>query len=164
MDEQNFFDQKPTKATGMLNVLTILTFIGSGLKLVLDVFTYFTIDMSVKANESAASNPDIDKLPSFFKSFYTPEAIQLIKVLAENKLVILIIGLVSTVLAINSAIELRKLKKQGYLIYLISKLLPLIALPIFIGMAFINSSYWFYFAIALLFIILYTTQRKQLIN
>lgn len=41
MDEQNFFDQKPTKATGMLNVLTILTFIGSGVGILLSVATPF---------------------------------------------------------------------------------------------------------------------------
>lgn len=34
MEEQDFFEQKPTKATGMLNVLTILTFIGSGFGLI----------------------------------------------------------------------------------------------------------------------------------
>jgi hypothetical protein len=59
---------------------------------------------------------------------------------------------------------MRQLKKQGFLYYTIGELLPFLTQFLFIG-AFAFSGFAMYFgsAIALLFIFLYTMQRKHLI-
>jgi hypothetical protein len=62
--------------------------------------------------------------------------------------------------------QMRNLKKQGYLIYVIGELLPILSFAIFIGFGglFGGIAMMFSTLFALLFIILYTTQRKYLVN
>ena len=82
----------------------------------------------------------------------------------ENKLPILIISLVAAALCFYGALQMRKLNKQGYILYLIGEILPFISLAIFLG-TFAMKGFAFYFSagIAILFILMYTSQRKHLI-
>lgn len=164
MEEQNFFEQKPTKATGMLNVLTILTFIGSGIQLLGGVWQYLSADKSVAEMEKLMNDPNMANMPGFMKGLMSPEALQLAKLQAANKLPILALNVIGAIICIYAALEMRKLKKQGYLLYVVGELLPMIGMVILIGTGIMTGAFWFGIAIAALFIILYTTQRKQLIN
>ena len=82
----------------------------------------------------------------------------------ENRIPILIISLVSIALCFYGALQMRKLNKQGYLLYIIGELLPFAITIFFLG-AFAMKGFGFYFSIgiALLFILLYTSQRKHLV-
>ena len=83
---------------------------------------------------------------------------------ATNKLPILVVTLIGAILCILGAIDMRKLKMQGYYMWLIGELFPVIATVILLGMASISGwTAYFGYAFLLLFIILYTTQRKYLI-
>jgi hypothetical protein len=60
---------------------------------------------------------------------------------------------------------MRGLKKQGYLLYVIGEILPFITNALFIGvMAISGTGAFIGMGIAALFILLYTFQRKYLVN
>jgi hypothetical protein len=60
--------------------------------------------------------------------------------------------------------QMRKLKKQGYTFYVIGQLLPYITTILFIGSKMFTSTMAMVFmGISILFIILYTVQRKHLV-
>jgi L-asparagine transporter-like permease len=71
---------------GMLKVLTILTFIGSGIAILSGIYQYMTADKILAAMQQMANSPDFDKMPDFAKKFYSPEAIELVRLSVENKL------------------------------------------------------------------------------
>ncbi|MBY0346831.1 MAG: hypothetical protein GTN67_15055 [Hydrotalea flava] len=149
---------------GSLKVLTILTFIGSGIAILSGIYQYINAEKSLAAMEKLMNSPDFAKLPDFAKSFYSPEAMELMRKAATNKLPILVVTLIGAILCILGAIDMRKLKMQGYYMWLIGELFPVIATVILLGMASISGwTAYFGYAFLLLFIILYTTQRKYLI-
>ena len=79
----------------------------------------------------------------------------------DNKIPIIAINLVGIALCVFGAIEMRKLKKQGYFLWLIGEVLPIIATSIFLPV-FFNTVFAYFLIFPLLFIILYTVQRKNL--
>jgi len=147
---------------GSIKVLTSLTFIGSGIGYIFGILGFINADKSVTDMETAMNNPD---LPDLAKKMMTPEALENVRLMATNKLPILILGLVGTTLCLAGAIQMRKLKMQGYYLWLIGEILPVIGTLIFIGIGvFSGMTGIFSIAIMVLFIILYTSQRKYLIN
>ena len=58
------------------------------------------------------------------------------------------------------------LKKQGYMIYVVGEILPIISFAVFIGFGGLFGGIAMIFStlIAAVFIILYTMQRKHLVN
>lgn len=147
---------------GSLKTLTVLTFIGCALGYVFGIWGYFNADKQVTDFEKGMNNPD---LPEFAKKFMTAEAFERVKLLAANKLPILILGLIATSLCLVGAMQMRKLKAQGYYLWLIGEILPFIATAIFVDVASIYTGFAIIGPIiVLVFVILYTMQRKYLIN
>ena len=155
-----------TKEYGNLKVLTILTFIGSGYALIQSIWSYFTIDKSLAKMQEVMNNPDVfNKLPDVVKKMYSPEALDLIRKSIANKIPITILAVIAAVLCIYGAIQMRQLKMNGYYLYIIGCILPFIASYIFLGTAaFTGVMAWIFIGVTVLFIILYTAQRKYLID
>ncbi len=148
---------------GSLKTLTVLTFIGSALGLIGGIYQFFNAESGVTKMEQAMANPD---LPDFAKKMMTPEALEQARIAAANKLPILILGLIGVVLCTVGAMQMRKLKMQGYYLWLIGEIFPVIAGFLFLGKyAFLpNMSTYIVYGLLLLFVVLYTLQRKYLIN
>jgi hypothetical protein len=159
-------DELETKGLpGNLNVLTILTFIGCGLEFLSYIWQYIAADKSVASMEKTMNSPEFNKTPDFLKKMMSPEAMERARVMAANKLPILILGLIGVALCLVGALQMRKLKMQGYYLWLIGEILPAIGILIFIGVgAFAGWAAILSYAILLVFIILYTLQRKYLVN
>lgn len=165
------FDElsQPKMSIG-LNILTILTFIGSGIQLIGALFSftsaktqYDNLDKTMGELSNMANSEDV---PDFAKTMMgNPEDMrEIITKSFENRLPILLLSVVAAVLCILGAMKMRQLKKQGYPIYLIGELLPLITSAVFLGgAAFSGVTMLFGLAITLLFILLYTFMRKQLV-
>jgi hypothetical protein len=149
-----------------INVLTILTFIGSGLGFVSAFWTYFKSADNLAKMEEMINKPEFAKLPDFAKKFYSPEAMDLMRKMDANKLPIMVITIISCLLCTYGAVEVRKLKKSGFYTYTIGELLPFIGVLLFIGSAYLGSGWTAYLGIGLpiLFVILYATQLKHLVN
>jgi hypothetical protein len=60
---------------------------------------------------------------------------------------------------------MRKLKKSGYLLYVIGELAPLIITAVILGFSLMGGmAILFSGIVAIVFVILYSTQRKYLVN
>jgi hypothetical protein len=153
--------EEPKKLPAMLNVLTILTFIGNGLGFIGAFYSYF----------SAASNYDkvvqaqdkMDQMPDFVKNMMGPDPVGNARRMLDNRLPIMLLTLVGCLLCFYGAFEMRKLKKSGFMIYIIGDVVPFIGLCIFVGVATMTGfSGIFGLIITIVFIILYATQLKYL--
>ena len=78
----------------------------------------------------------------------------------------MLLGLVGVALCFYGAMQMRNLKKQGYLIYVVGELLPVITTAIFVGFGslFGGMAIVLSLLVPVVFIALYTTQRKFLVN
>src|SRR5205085_506986 len=117
-----------------LNVLTILTIIGTILfGFIGSLWGFFTAESSYNRTKEALESGKLDTAPSWAKGFLTPEMLAMQHKMLENKLPILILGLVASALCLYGALEMRKRKKQGYLLWLIGEVLPIGTTILFIG-------------------------------
>lgn len=143
-----------------LNVLTILTFIGSAYEL------YSTVSNFLKGraalDEFEKNQDKLADAPAWAKKFASPEVHDLMVKSLENRIPLMIMGLVGVALCVYGAIEMRKLKKQGYILWLSGEILPYLSLIIFTGGLFFKTFLVYFMIIPVIFILLYTIQRKHL--
>jgi len=153
-------DEKPKLPTG-LNVLTILTLVGCAYECYSTLKNFLggqkTLEQLEQSQEKLASAPD------WAKKFAGPEMIEVVRKGIENKIPLLIIGLLAIALCAYGAIEMRKLKKQGYIFWLLGEILPWIGSLIFIGSALFATPIKYFLIVPVIFIILYTVNRKYLV-
>ena len=162
-DDNDIFNQ-PRLNSG-LNVLTILTFIGCGIQFLGSLFGYFSAKTNYENKDQVISKMTSGEMPSFAKKMMPDPAIfeKMVTQSYLHRVPIIIIGLVSFALCLYGAIQMRKLKKQGFTFYVVGEILPFFSMAIFLG-AFSMTGMWFYvsIAIALFFILMYAAQRKNM--
>ena len=154
------------KMSGGLNVLTILTFIGSALQFFGGIWNFFNAEKSYKEMDKVIGQMNSESMPAWAKSMMgdAEHYRQLITKSYENRLPILLITVAAALLCFYGALQMRKLKKQGYPIYTIGELLPFVSQALFIGFfSFSGMIFYIALAITLLFILMYTLQRKNLV-
>ena len=159
--DQGEFD-KP-KLTKTLNILTILTIIGSAIFLIsvllMPTCTGFSKKMMAKAAESGQqmSPKDMEKIR---------EANAQLEIVEKNMVPYIAITVLGAGLCLFGAVMMRKLKKDGYWLYIAGQVLPWVGNILVLGVAYFTGQMMntlFMLMITLLFIVLYTTQRKNLI-
>jgi hypothetical protein len=152
------------KLPSMLNLLTILTYIGCAFGTIGAIYSYFTISASYKLIEGMNTN-GLNSDNKAVQSIMS-QSMEMVKKQYDNRLMILLLGLVGMGLCFYGAMQMRNLKKQGYLLYVIGELIPILSIAIFIGFGslFGGITMMFTVLISAVFIILYTTQRKELVN
>jgi len=149
-----------------LNVLTILSLIWSFILIVLGIWGYFNAEKQYLERDKMLEQMNSPDMPAFAKSMMgTPEEyIDMVTKSYENRIPMMIIGLVAALICIYGLIQMRKLKKEGFIFYVVGELLPVLAPTLFIGFHMLKSPLViFMLAIAILFILLYSFQRKHLI-
>ena len=154
------FDEaiKPKLPTG-LNVLTILTFIGCAWELYSNVKNFFGGKKALEEIEKAQEK--LAEAPAWARKLAGPEVQEMMLQSLNNKVPLLIIGLIAVALCVYGALQMRKLKKEGYFLWLVGEILPFIGSVIFIPALF-NTMFIYFSIFPLLFIVLYTFQRKHL--
>ncbi len=165
-DFLNYDDNNKPKLTSGLNVLTILSFIGCALQLLGSLWSFFTAKKSYDSVDKLSEQMNSDSMPSWVKSMMgDPEnMVEMIKKTYENRIPIILLSLIAIALCFYGLLQMRKLKKQGFLFYTIGEILPFLTQILFIG-AFTFSGFGMIFAVAIavLFILLYAMQRKNLV-
>jgi hypothetical protein len=160
-DVLNYDEQNVPKLTTGLNVLTILTFIGCAYEL------YSTVNNFVSGRKALEdfekSQEKLADAPAWAKKLASPEVHEVMVKSLDNKVPLIIIGLVSIALCVYGAIEMRKLKKQGFTFWLIGEILPYVGVVIFIGGVFFKTFLVYFTIIPVIFILLYFFQRKNLV-
>ena len=158
-DQQDYlhhsFEVKPAVPNG-INVLSILSFIGSGFQLLGGIAAYLIIPFSAK---SVPETRGLEKTREMkpFSGFLQWSADATIKQY-EYRVPILIVTIITALICIYGVWQMRKLKKSGFTVYTIGEL----ALPLFTAAVIDIWSSILGFVIAILFIILFSVQRKYL--
>lgn len=147
-DTSNVSDYPGNQIPGMLNVLTILTFVGCG---VLAILTFMTplLCNSIEIIEETGK--------------MTEEELDQLKLICANTTTIMLIAFVGIILCFVGAILMRKLNKMGLVLYVVGELLPLLSSVIILGSGYFHD--WknlIGLVLALVFPILYFTQHKHL--
>ncbi len=161
-DSLNFDGDLPKLSSG-LNVLTILTFIGCGLGALFMLLMPVLYDFSLKAMDKAvASGKELTA-----KEVAAMEKLKtMIELTKHNAVPLLIAGTLGIILCFVGALWMRKLKKDGYWLYVAGELIPTIASVIIMGSIQFESFWGIFFRVGIpvLFVILYTMQRKYLVR
>jgi hypothetical protein len=153
--------EEPGKLPDMLNVLTILTFIGCGLALLFQL--YYSFNAKKFYDATIANQDKMAQAPSWARNLQGPDPIGVATRTYDNRTPILLLGVVAVILCIYGAVMMRQLKKTGFYIYLIGEVLPLLTTYIFIGGAALSGfSLVFTLLFTALFVILYATQLKYM--
>ena len=159
----NDFTEDNSKLPTGLNVLTILTIIGSIIGIISGGYNYMTADKNYQKTKEMLEPGNMDGAPSFVKSMINQDFLALQEKMMENKLPIAILTIVGAALCLYGAFEMRKRKKQGYIFWLVGELLPIATTIIFLSAAAYKGFGLFAVAIPIVFIILYTVNKKDLI-
>lgn len=163
MEQQEFLQGlEENKLPTGLNVLTILTFIGCAIALISGCMEFVNADKRLAEMQDLMNSGKLDKMPDFMKGMINEQTIELLKLQVANKVPMIIIGLLSTGLCFVGALQMRKQKMQGYYLWLIGEILPLIGAAIFISFAVFKGFGMIGLLFPLVFIILYTIHRKYL--
>jgi hypothetical protein len=160
MQEQRDYLQAPLESRPSvpqgINVLTILSFIGSGFQVFGAIVGYFLIVYSVKSlPETRKMERSVEMKP--FSSFFKWSADATLKQY-EYRVWILVISLFAAALCIVGAIQMRKRKKIGFTVYTAGELM----LPLFTAVVIDIWSSLFGMLVAVVFIVLFAVQRKHL--
>jgi len=148
---------------GSIKTLTILTFIGNALGVLSGIWAYLKSTKNLADLETMRSKPEYEKMPEMFKGMFSADAIERARLMDANKLPLLIINLIGCILCIYGAIEMRKLKLNGFYVYVVGSILPFVGLLLFIGIGYFTG--WAgYLAVGftVLFIGLYYINSKYL--
>ncbi|MBK8520011.1 MAG: hypothetical protein WAT20_06275 [Ferruginibacter sp.] len=165
-DALNLDDKDMKKLPQGLNVLTILTYIGCALGAISALWNFISASTTYKAYEQLNTTMEGLKSENSAVTTVFSGAAEMIKKTYENRMMILIFALVGIALCFYGAMQMRNLKKQGYMIYVVGEILPIISFAVFIGFGGLFGGIAMIFStlIAAVFIILYTMQRKYLVN
>jgi hypothetical protein len=160
-DLSNFDEQIKAKLPTGLNVLTILTFIGciifGILTLLTPVIYNFFKGFMDKAVNSGAELSD-KQLADIEKGRAVMELQH------QNMIPLMIIGMAGIILCFVGALWMRKYKKDGYWLYVAGEIAPVIGTFVLLGTAQFTGVFSVIIGIGLpvLFVVLYTMQRKHL--
>lgn len=165
-DALNLEDKDMKKLPQGLNILTILTYIGCALGAISAVWNYISASTAYRAYEQLNTTMEGLRTDNSAVNSMLSGATDMVRKSYENRTMIMVLGLVGIALCFYGAMQMRALKKQGYLIYVVGEILPIISFAIFIGFGGLFGGIAMIFStlIAAVFIILYTMQRKYLVN
>ena len=155
------FDLEPKPRPELLNILTILTFIGCGILLLSATYGYFRAPAAYE--KILATQDKMQNAPGFIKEMTGPGIVEIARKKLEYRLAILLIELAGGFLCAYGAVEMRALKKEGFIWYAGGEVLPLIAVLILIGMGSFSVFQLTFMALTpLVFLALYASQWKHL--
>lgn len=144
-----------------LNVLTILTFIGCAIAAISSIWGFVSAQKSY--DDLVAAQGKMDDAPAFVKKMMGPEMLEMSRKAAENRTVILLIGLAGVALCLWGALEMRKLKKQGFILWVAGEFLPIIATAVVLGFGVFTGFAAIGLVFPIIFLILYGVNKKHLI-
>ncbi len=154
-------NHQPSKA---LKIITMLSIIGNILGLFSSVSNYFKAKANYEEIKNMLDNGAIDKAPAFVKWMINEDSLKLADLMLQNRIPVMITSLIGAILCLVGAIEMRKLKLQGYTFWLIGELLPIVSMAIFIGALAFKGYLLIGYLFPLLFIVLYTKYKKELVK
>lgn len=156
-------DQNKPKLPSGLNVLTILTFIGCSILGLLTLFSPLINKFFLKIMDDAASSGKELTAKQLSDMEKGRAAIELAN---QHMIPMITIGMIGIILCFMGALWMRKLKKDGYWMYVAGELAPILAGISIMGTAQYTDIWtvFIWIGIPVIFVILYTLQRKHLVK
>ena len=149
------FENRPDKLPQFLNVLTILTFIGSGINVIAAIYNLATIEQqkqSIALMESMrGSNPFMDD-----------SMIESIKMMYEHIYLMQGSAIAIAIACIVGAMMMRKLKKNGFFLYTFASVLSIVIPLAVIGFGLMGMMILLGSIITIAFVIMYGVNYKYL--
>jgi hypothetical protein len=161
-DQLNLEDKDMKTLPQALNVLTILTYIGSAMQLLGALYTYFTIGTSYKAIEGMSGGMQKEGMEGLSKIM--SGATDVIKKQYENRTIIMVLAVVCALACFYGAMQMRNRKMMGYNIYVAGELIYPIVNMVLIGFGGFGAFGVIGLVFPIIFVVLYTLQRKYLTN
>lgn len=156
------FPDGPKPLPQGINVLTILTFIGCAFSLLITAATPIFMKMGMKMMDQATSS---GKDLTDAQMADITKARKLMDLTQQNMVPLIIIGLLGAGACFLGALWMRKLKKDGYWVYVAGEILPIIGSFILLGTAqYTDWKSYLGLIIPIVFVILYTFQKKYLVK
>jgi hypothetical protein len=161
----NLFEEEiSARIPSTLNVLTILSFIGcviSYLGIVMSLLSMSEYDSQVaQMQELKENNSDNGLVVSLINS-----SINVMQKTYEYRYLLMMSALVCTTFCLVGALQMRKLRFSGYVLYIIGEFTPVLISILLFGTTFFTGlPLLFSAAVALGFILFYSSQRKYLQN
>jgi hypothetical protein len=155
----SIFETDKKELPSTLNVLTILTFVGCGLGLIFSLASPKLLEFSRSMIEKAAQNTTDD-----LQLAKLEEARQTMDITQQNMIPLMGLGIAGIIACFIGALMMRKLKKDGYYIYVIGQIVPIVGTMVFLGSTYFSD--WkniIGLVIPVVFIVLYTLQKKHLV-
>ena len=158
--DDNWLGEQANQLPTTLNVLTWLTLIWNGLGFLSAFWTFFraqtTYDTTVQKIDQ------LDSAPEWAKRLVGPHPVETARAMLDNRLPVMIISLLGCFLCFYGALQMRKLKKMGFSLYILGDIVPF-AIGIFVGFDVFGSFFYIFFLIIIIvFVILYAVQLKYL--
>jgi hypothetical protein len=149
------------KMNGTINVLTILTFIGCAIQFIGVFASKWLMSFAMKA----ADNPELMESMSAKDRADLMRGKEAFAVYSQYQIPLTIMSLIGIALCFWGALQMRKLKKQGFYAYAVGEWMPLIGSTALMGFGLqFNgvASTIISLAIPVLFTILYGLQLKRM--
>lgn len=164
MHNNDLFEQQRKGLPGMLNVLTILTFIGCGISYIMSIYSFYsTSQYDARMAEFEEARDQIGD--SEMASSLLESSIEIFQKSYDYRYIIFITAMLFTTMCLVGALQMRKLKKSGFTIYTIGELVPIVITTALVGFSMVGGITIIISSIfAVIFVILYATQRKYLVH
>src|ERR1700694_4251262 len=159
----DLFEQQ-TRPAGSLNTLTTLTFIGCGISYLGTIYNF--LKSSNYESELAKIEDMRDKMDSgSLGAKVLQGSIDMIQKTHEYRYILARSGILFTTLCLVGAMQMRQLKKSGYPLYVVGELAPFVLFFALVGGSLLsNLSIALSALVGVVFVTLYTTQRKYLVK
>lgn len=144
-----------------LNVLTILTFIGCAYNVYQLVDGYFNSDEKRAQLEKGIATMEDGGREGFLMNI-SKYGLRMMDIFDQNKVIFLSTTFLGLALCVFGAIQMRRLRQMGFVIWLVGEYLPLVIWAVVAGSEFLNGFIAFQLIVPVAFTIMYASQRKTM--
>lgn len=157
-------DPLPNQISGSLKTLTLLTFIGCGIAYLRTVYNFYS-NSDIEAQRATLEEAQDKTGDNEMASKLVQNSIDMLQKNYDYRYILLLSGLLFTTLCLVGALQMRKLKKSGFPLYVIGEIAPVVLTATLIGFNLLGGIATIMgTVVAVVFILLYARQRKYLVN
>lgn len=163
--DNNFLDENfgPKRVPTFLKVLCIITFVVSGILIIISAFDLATYDPEMAQARFEESIYELEKMPDNpFKEMMMDMTKTTVEDQLEHHTTLSILSVFSVLLSLLGAILMYKLKKIGFHIYVVSKLVGFSQILFITLVPMITIGYVFVGIFTVAFVIMYAVNLKHM--
>lgn len=155
-------DKAPAKKNTFINVLTILTLIACAWTLYQAVDGYINADKNIAKMQDGMTKLEEAGMENSWSYRMMEKGIVMTEKQKENGLLLLIVNILGLSLCAYGAIEMRKLRKNGFYSWLAGEFLPIIVGIVIFGFSMFGGFMAIMMIVPIAFAIMYGSQLKHM--